>query len=635
MRPRIATGLGLIVVIYIGLALANPMTTTVHGDGYYTYLWARTIVYDGDLDFHTDYQVCADPWGLSRTPIGDDQNFWNMGPAIFWIPILAYDRLTHPAARSQNARVANACEEPLTDRAVTGTMVAGLAAILFGFLIARRYFSDETALFGAVGIGLFTSLAYYTTMMMSMGHAASSFAGGLLVLTWELSRKRPSVLRWGIQGAALGLAMLMRAQNAVLVVLPLATWLVQAAMHLHAKDARGTAKHVGAGFLFLGMTLLFFFPQSWFWHHTTGSWFTIPQGDAYVRWGSPMWHKALFSAMGLFPWTPIMWPTLIGLIALACRRRTRAMGIGFLVLFALDAYVLSCAYDWWGSVGAPGRRFDVMVVPFIVGLAAFGHELWRWASKRRPGAALFWAAALLFVPLTFCSIAVHVGVARGMRTDVAQGSPSLWRQTMDQIMDPIWENVGNPMTWPASIPFAIHYGTHPRRWDVVGAPELFIHDERTIRYRTFESTIVIAERNQELYVDGPVASEALETVRGETGIRLRDGTSRLFLPIHFTEAGFIELTVVPLAEDTPTRIGLTIEGSRLGTQRLEGDRTQRVRWTIPIGVFDLGINEAWIWVDGGDVLLVRAQLFDPIPSPEERQRPINMQILEERRRLTQ
>ena len=36
----------------------------------------------------------------------------NLGPALFWVPILAFDRLTHPAASSPDPRVATACGPP-------------------------------------------------------------------------------------------------------------------------------------------------------------------------------------------------------------------------------------------------------------------------------------------------------------------------------------------------------------------------------------------------------------------------------------------------------------------------------------------------------------------------------------------
>ena len=64
--------LGLVLVLYVVMAASTSMPGAVHGDGYYTYLWARTIVFDGDLDFHEEYRTCDDPWGLRETPLGDD-----------------------------------------------------------------------------------------------------------------------------------------------------------------------------------------------------------------------------------------------------------------------------------------------------------------------------------------------------------------------------------------------------------------------------------------------------------------------------------------------------------------------------------------------------------------------------------
>jgi hypothetical protein len=334
---------------------------------------------------------------------------------------------------------------------------------------------------------------------------------------------------------------------------------------------------------------------------------------------------------GLVPWTPIHYFVFLGLAALVMRRRTRALGAAMIVLVVLDTWIVGAVYDWWGSIGFPGRRFDLIAVPSMIGLAAFGHEVRRWAARRRPGASLGLAAALLFLPLGIWNIALQIGLCRAMRTDIAQGSPAQWRENAGQLIDPMWTAFGNPLTWPASIPFAIEHGTHPRRWDVVGGQEIFYHDHQTLAYREAESTIVFADHDHWLYVDGPAAAREPETIGGSTGIRVSQGTSRIFLPLHFPDAGRIALTL-NAPEGETVRVGLSINGVRLGTQAVGHGHIPVVAFAIPPGVTHDELNEAWVWVDGSYVLLVRAQLFDRSPPPRIHQEEANERLRQARRR---
>ncbi|MBZ0116932.1 MAG: glycosyltransferase family 39 protein, partial [Sandaracinaceae bacterium] len=597
-----------LALFYAGMYAASPMSTAVHGDGYYTYLWARSIVFDGDLDFHQDYLICPDPWGLARVPIGDDLNYWGIGGAIFWVPILAFDRVTHHSALdSPDPHQANACLAPLSDRAVTGSILAGWLTAWIAFAVARRRFGQGPALFGAIGIATLGPHLYYSAMLLSYAHAVSAFGAGLLVWLWDARRDRVDrASTWLLWGAALGLAMLIRAQNAIFVILPFASWFAHAARTAQARRYAPLARHALYGLCFTLALAVVFSPQSWYWHHVTGSWITVPQGEGYMRWGGSMWHKSLFSAQGLLPWSPIHYLAIAGLGMLAWRRETRALGVAMLVLFALESYVVGAAYDWSGSVGFPGRRFDALVVPFGLGLAAFGRLVYDRIVIRRSAPALIALGPLVL--LGFFCVSVSVGVARGMRTDTARSSAEQWSDAFGQTLDPMWEAIGNPLTWPASIPFAIHYGTHPRRWDVVGAPELFHHDERTLRWREIESTIDFAMPTSALYADGRAGEEPSSSA-GRAGLLFPRGSSRIFLPLHGNDAGAITLRATAVDADRGSRVSLRMRGVDLGTRRFTTPG-QLERYDVPRGLVGQGIHELWVWVEESGVLIERLQILD-------------------------
>ncbi len=623
-RQAVVFGFAALFGLYVALAAANPMESSVHGDGYYTYLWARSLVFDGDLDFHEDYRLCPDPWSMARQPVGEDINHWNMGPALFWVPILAFDRLTHPATASPDPHRANGCLPPISQRAVYGSLLAGWLTMLLGFLTARRHFGAGSAFVGAAGVGVLTSLTYYATMMLSYGHAGSSFGAGLAVYTWDRYRDRPSAKGWALQGLALGVAMLMRSQNAILVLLPLGSWLAQA---WRSPRPGALARHVGAGVLFAALMLVIFSPQLWFAWHTLGDPFAMSQGENFMRWDRPRMLGALFSANGLVPWAPVHVLVFAGLAALALRRRTRALGVGLLVVTLANTYVVAAVYDWWGAVGFPGRRFDTLAVPFMVGLAGFAHEVWRFSVRRRAAASLALVTAGAVVVLGFLNVSTSVGVAGALRTHLPLASPTHWAGVLGRSFGPVWKTLGNPLTWPASIPFAIEHGVHPRRWDVLGGPELFFHEYQTLLRNAGPSRIDFRADDSIHYVDGPSAGEAIETHGGQRGVILRPGSSRVLLPLHYGHVGRLELTVASLAPDEGrSAVGLTVNGVGIATAAVPAGRREVLAFTLPWGVTREGMNEAWIWVDGGSVVLSELELFDHEPSPHLQQEERNRSL---------
>src|SRR5688572_18562517 len=67
--------------------LAFPATHWPEGDGHYTWLYTRSLVFDGDLDFRNDYKLCGDFWGVGqdRGGTGRVDNAYYIGPSIFWV----------------------------------------------------------------------------------------------------------------------------------------------------------------------------------------------------------------------------------------------------------------------------------------------------------------------------------------------------------------------------------------------------------------------------------------------------------------------------------------------------------------------------------------------------------------------
>lgn len=611
-------------VIGLGVFAAldpNP-GRSVHGDGYYTWLWARTIVMDRDLDFHDDYRTCTDPWGLADSPVGRDLNYWNLGPALFWAPILALDVATgHEALESADPIERAACMGPLPERAVHGSFVAGVLTILLGFLVARRHFGVGPAIFGALAVGLLSSLAHYSTMLLSYGHAASAFGCGVAFLAWDRFHRKGDARAFVAMGAGLGLAMLMRTQNVILVVLPFASWLCLAPERAR-RGRKALVRHVGVGVLFVLSMVVVFFPQTWFWHSVSGSWLTLSQGEHYLRWGHPRILGALFSSSnGLFVWQPITYVALAGMMALLGQSGRRWLGVALLGLFALDAYVVGSVYDWWGSVGFPGRRFDLMAVPLMVGAAALVRSVLR-ADRRAPGRAAIFACVFIVLWLGGRNIGTTMGVASGLRSDIPRPR-YLARGEVARFEDrAIWDNLGEPLAWPASIPFAIQYRVHPRRWDVAGGRELFYHEHQTLRRLPEEAFLLFVGGTASDLLDGFRVSPI--TVAGEASLEIPHHSARVLLPLHFPDVGRLVLRAVATTSH-PARLSVRWEGVDLGTREVALGAAQDLAYDVPPGVPVHGLNELWLWTDA-PVGLVRLELFDPDPAPIERQTERNARL---------
>lgn len=631
--PRASTVgvLGLVLAAYVVMAASTPMPGAVHGDGYYTYLWARTIVFDGDFDFHDDYRICDDPWGLARAPVADDVNYWNMGPALFWIPPLAWERLTSPSTSSSVRTIAEGCVGPMAEHAVFGSLLAAWLTVLLGYLVARRHVTHGAALFGAALVGLASSLAYYGTMMLSYGHAASAFSGALFLLAWDHLRARPTRRGWALVGAAMGLALLMRSQNVVLAVLPLATWVSEIARERRRIGARALANGIGRGMIAAGVASFVFLPQLVYWYSMTGSPFTISQGEHYMRWSMPQLMQVAFSTgAGLFTWQPATYVCAIGLLAMLRRPHARAFGALLLLLCVLDAYVVSSVYDWWGSVGFPGRRFDLLAAPLIVGAAFFASSLQRW-ERARPGRMGLAVAVPLVIVLWLGNFALSIATGRAMRADFARTSIDHAHAYLDEGIAPIWRAIGNPLAWPGSLPWAIRYRQHPRDWDVAGSQELFYHDHQTLAWNEAGSTLPLAEERVTGYLSGSFTGVA--TVRGRRARVADPGSARILLLLHWPEAGRLTFDAATAdAGHGPARLGLTVNGVGVGIQEVADGAFAPVSFELPRGTTRHGTNEVWLWVEGGPIALANLVVRDPQPPPTIEQRERNRQLLEERRR---
>jgi hypothetical protein len=615
-------GLVAAAAILASLIASNPQRSAVHGDGYYTYLWARSLVFDGDVDFANDYATCPDPWGMAQMPHGAAINQWSPGASLFFVPVLLFDVLTgHPALASDDPHVASACVGALPERAVQGSIAAGLLLLALCFLVARRAASDGVAALAAGAALVGGPIVYYITVLLSYGHAASGALSGLLVWAWarEVTRgEGPRARGFAWMGASLGLAMLARPQNVVLGILPLWYWIDTGPWRalLAERRLRTLAPHVGRAALLLVTCALAFSLQPYQWWSSYGELFMVPQGDYYLRLGEPHVANLLFSsANGLFVWCPITYFAVAGLVLRARREGPRGLALPLLAVLVVSTYLNACVADWWGGVGFSARRFDAMTVPFAFGIASALSEAQRFASHRRNRGSLT-LAALAAALFAGWGAAGSVGVSLGLRSDIAQGTDATWTNITGRAQTSVANAVGNPLSWPASLPFALRHRVHPRVWDHASTPELFFHRWLTLEAQPDLTTADLTGRHAELCI-------GFDPVEGRYR-RPSSTEARVLLPISYPYVGSLRIAANGRPSGAePVLLRLALGDEPLGEHPVTaGEQVLEV----PVRAPHSGIVELTLSMDRGHVDVATLELRDRSPAPSVAQARRNQRI---------
>jgi hypothetical protein len=567
----------------------------IHGDGHYTYMWSRSLAFDHDLRLDNDYALCGDVWGL-RTPAGPGlgpRNTWSPGPALVWVPLLVLGRLVLPhAAHSPDPQIAGACQGPIAAVAMAGTAAMAVLALALAFALARRYVGRFPALFGAMAAGLATPLFFYAMYAPAYGHVASAFGVAIFLERWDALRGRRTVWKWGGLGLALGAAMLTRPQTVILAVPAAIEWALAARGDVQAKRWRELRRHVLHGVLFSVAAILVFSPQFLAWKISYGHYLTIPMGPNYMRWGDPKIAATLFSTLsGLIPFSPILYASFFGVLAGLWSYRTRTITAALAVVMALELYIDASVWDFWGSGGFPARRFGEMALPFAVSAAIFADALAAWV-RRRPERATNIALGTAFV-------ACAIWTQNAVHPDHEGPSDEVLGLSFRAGARWVRNAVGDPLAWPASIPFAIRYRCHPRRYDRMTGYTAYYEDWYDLKVIHDTVSTTSADTEDFLVDDFARAPEQFygELTRGTTG-----PAPRMLIPVFRPGFDRIQIRWAAMGpEPVPVNVrwnGVELPPVIVGTQWATSELL------LPKGAARSGINEVVLALPQGHALVV-------------------------------
>ncbi|MCB9555944.1 MAG: hypothetical protein H6707_07560 [Deltaproteobacteria bacterium] len=562
-------------------------------DGFYYYAYLRSLQLDGDIDLRNEYLEWANPFGFGQTTTGRARNVFGIGPAIAWSPFFVATNLVADAQRALGiARSHDGFSRFHQIGTLYGSLVYGWLALLFCFLIARRWLPPATAFALATLAALAGPLPYYCLTGASYAHASATMATSLLVLLWLRYRRdarqsgQPiTARRWATLGTVFGIALLMRPATAPFVALLLIdSWqAIRPALRRKQLGEVWQAFARGPLVAVLAATLAFS-PQLVVWALLNGTIFAVPQGSGFFWFGQNAWAESLFSPRnGLFVSAPLYLLAIAGLLVALYRRAEDIAPL--LITFALFVLFNGAVHDWWGW-GFSARRFSACLPLFVVGLAA-GLGRIRRRAPRRERSALLIAAVLAALNLVW----LNQYRTRSLNYYQVRSSFGLYMAVWYALVDGIYQRIGNPLALPHALP-ATFGNKHLSLRD---------YDRLSGSYLLGESnpnTTPAVDPNIHALIDltnprhAPnLSASAFGPARRTTRppyIPLVEDQAALKLPIN--RPGPLQLWLRLMARRQDTHVSLKFNGVPLGRYPLVVDRWQTIAANVEAATIKRGIN---------------------------------------------
>jgi hypothetical protein len=421
---------------------AGYLRATADGREYFAQV--RSLVIDGDLDFANENRLFR-----SLQP----QTF-PFGTAVLWVPFFLAAHLWIGLLNLGGAELwRNGFSNPYQMAIGVGTLVYGCVGLLLVYRIARDYFSERVAAVATVVVTAASFLVWYLVMESSASHGAAMFSTTLFLFAWHRTRAQRTSRGWLGLGLAGGLMTMVRWQNAVYLLFPLADGVERMVTASRADDRSAAWGATGRDALaFTAAYVVALAPQLIFFKVVNGGWLSPPPGQTgQVLWTEPLVVDVLFSSNhGLLSWHPILWFAMLG-VPLFVLRDLRFGGL-LTAVFIAQIYVNGAVDQWWGGPAFGARRFASCALLFVLGLAALISR-----AERRP---LFAITAVLLV-----LVAGNAAFMIDIRTGQLMAGQGI---AFDQMFASTYRRVGNPFSFPANLVYARRYGISPWQYDQLG-----------------------------------------------------------------------------------------------------------------------------------------------------------------------
>ena len=446
------------LVASLWIYAVTPASWSPGSDGFYSWSYARSLAFDGDINFKNDYTLCGDPFriGVDRGT-GHPDNIFYFGPAVVWTPVLRILRLVLPRLPPSAT-----CGPPFSTITLgLSPVMAALTAYLC-YRLARRYFSDGVAALAVALIVMGGSVFRLATNLPSYSHTADAlFASLLLVLTLRAVESPAERRRWIWVALSLAACIWQRLSNATFAAVPLVAVLSSSSSPLALSSRR--REIVVAAVAASAGTLAGVGVYGLVYRYLYGSPFVFTHGRYFLQLAHPHPFLLLFDEkQGLFYLTPSIWLAVFGLVPALRDRSTRTLVATLLVIALVEIYLSSSALDW-----APSRRL-ANLAPLWVLAACF--------TLRAVAARLSWrprvvtAAGIVALAMTIC--AASLGDAWGAPRGLVPGS-----STAVGVLNGALGILG---ALPAEIVFSLRYHLPRDRFREASQPIWYARDFRSL-----------------------------------------------------------------------------------------------------------------------------------------------------------
>jgi len=363
------SGLGLVLLVAIGITVVARTglrsKTLIWSDGKFYYIWARSVLLDGDIDFHNDYQLMFAPDTVPAeysptTPKGLLNNKYPIGLAILETPGLL---LGSVIARYIVHAPTDGVSPPYQYAVTWSLLLLYVASFILFYQAMLRL---GVARIWAFGFGLTalvgTNLFHYVVREPTMAHASGvALFNILLFLTvrWDGHRTRISTLHGILLGALVGFLYLVRNTNVLLVPV-----LAAVVMNERRVSLREVAPILSGALVVAALQPI----SLWFlWGQVR---FTSYLNESFTAGLSGVVNALVSARHGLFVYQPWYAVLLLLIIYGAIRApRLRSVCITAIASFLLMAVANGTWWCWWFSLSFGNRAF-IETLPALSVVAA-------------------------------------------------------------------------------------------------------------------------------------------------------------------------------------------------------------------------------------------------------------------------
>ena len=336
-------------------------------EAYYHYLPATLLHGDvRDLSYVPDVDTILHPAGdqvaygvFPDSTTSHDRLKYTLGVALFQAPLFL---LAHTYCSWIGE-----CPAP-TGYSAPYQLAVSLSTLLFvflGLLILRRFLlrhvDDRAAAVALLTLAFGTNLYFYSTVNPGMSHGYAFFLFALFLDLTDRWHGAPTRGKAFALGLTLGLIVLTRPVDALVVLIPL-FWPIGAGQSSKWELWRQQGSHIALALVVAFLTMV---PQLLYWRATSGHFLFYSYGGEWFSWNDPHILDGLFSfRKGWLIYSPLVGLGFLGMALMVSDQRWRALTLPLLVFFPIAFYVVFSWHQWWYG-GGFGARALVDTLPLL------------------------------------------------------------------------------------------------------------------------------------------------------------------------------------------------------------------------------------------------------------------------------